>query len=341
MFKFISALAIALTATAAIAQYNAAPQIPQFSPGYQQPEIPPPPIHPWVQSTTAALTGMGGNIDATGFVRASVIPPSPVVQALTDHGTPNSTHGNGTQKCVWPFTAVQDFRGVTGTAVGAGDAVVGYVHTSSTGGTPMYPQSVTDNAGNIYTLSPGILWSPYPEDIGIWYLSNIQGNPNTFTFDYTQYLASGNRILDFCDVGFVEYTGVIGISPVVNPFNAGAVQTPSLTISLTVPSLIWTLGATNTVADGSDLLTPGYSMLIAGEQARDGIGVWGSNSTVPSGALTLTWNNSYYNANGLRCRAMAAFLRRPCKCGDGTPAGSTGCTTVISAVALSAPPVGF
>lgn len=323
---FIPALAIALTAIVAMAQYNAAPQIAQFSPGYQQPVIPPPPIHLSVQSNTAALTGMGANMDATDIIRASVTPPSPVAQALTAHGTPpNITWGNGTQKCVWPFTTVQDFRGVTGTAIGSVNTVVGYVHTGNAG-ISVYPQSVTDNLGHIYNLSPGIVWGPYGEEIGIWYLSNIQGNPNSFTFDFTQYPASGNTIIQFCDVGFVEYTGVTGINAVVNPFNAGAVQNTSLTISPTVQSLIWTLGATNTATDGSDLLIAGYSILVEGEQAKDGIGIWGSNSTVSPGPLTLTWDNSYYNAS---------------TCADATPAGPTGCTSIIGAVALSAPPAGL
>jgi hypothetical protein len=236
-----------------------------------------------------------------------------VVQTLTDHGVASS-HANGRQKCVWQFSR----------PIGTGDTVVGYVHSANNNdATEMYPQAVYDNVGHTYNLSPGVHWTPYPEDIGIWYLTNIEGNPNTFTFDYTQYPASGNTLLDFCDLGFVEYSGITGINAVVNPFHDNASGPfPSLTISPTALSLIWAFGATNSgPGDGSDLLTTGYNLLVNNEPS-DGMAVWGSNSTVPAGPVTLTWNNSrYWNAS---------------VCGDGTHT-TTGCSSVLAAVALSVP----
>jgi hypothetical protein len=234
-----------------------------------------------------------------------------IIQKITNHDV-GSSPSNGTQKCVWQFSQ----------PIGTDDTVVGYVHsTNYYDNTEMYPKAVYDNAGHTYNLSPGVHWAPYPEDIGIWYLTNIQRNPNTLTFDYAQYPASGNTVLNGCDLGFVEYSGVTGISAVVNPVNDNASgPSPSLTISPTTSSLIWVFGATNSgPGDGSDLLTSGYSLLVNNEPT-DGMGVWGSNSTVSPGSITLTWNNSrYWNAT---------------VCGDGT-ATTTGCTTIMAAVALS------
>jgi hypothetical protein len=227
-----------------------------------------------------------------------------VVQTLTDHGV-SSAHANGTQKCVWQFSQ----------PIGTGDTVVGYVHSANNVDThDMYPQSVTDNAGHTYNLSPGVLWVPFPEDIGIWYLTNIQGNPNTFTFDYTQYPASGNTVLDFCDVGFAEYSGANSIT-VVNPaLVTGA--TPSLTISPPNPSRIWAF-ASPYLGGANSMLNSGYSLII--NDFGDDIGVWGSDSLVPAGSLTLKWN---------------APAGAPGTCVDGSFSYPPGCPTVVSAVAV-------
>ena len=56
MLKLMPAFAIALTATAAAAQYNAAPQIPLYHPGFQMPT---PPIPPQYQPYQDARPWMG------------------------------------------------------------------------------------------------------------------------------------------------------------------------------------------------------------------------------------------------------------------------------------------
>jgi hypothetical protein len=254
---------------------------------------------------SAPFTVSGGGGGGSGSVA--------VTQSGTSHGIGLSA--GGTQKCVWDITK----SGLS--AIGSGHTVVGYIHSANNADTTeMYPRAVYDNAGHTYTLSPGVHWAPYPEDIGIWYLTNIQGNPSAITFDYTQYPASGNTILDFCDIGLVEYSAS-GINAVVNPFNDNASSAnPSLTISPTTSSLIWAFGATNSATDGSDLRTTGYHLLI-NNQPGDGMAVWGSNSTVSAGSITLTWNNPYWNAT---------------VCADGTHT-TTGCSTVLAAVALSVP----
>jgi hypothetical protein len=225
-----------------------------------------------------------------------------LVQALTDHGV-SSSRANGTQKCVWQFSR----------PIGTGDTVVGYVHSADQNDqNEMYPQSVTDNAGNTYNLSSGVHWVPFPEDIGIWYLTNIQGNPDTFTFDYTQYPASDGTVLDFCDVGFAEYSGATSLT-VANPvLMPGA--SPSITISPTAPALIWAF-ASPFGGSASSMLNPGYSVIID-DLSTDDMAVWGSNSIVRAGSLTLRWNAPLGNQN---------------PCDDST---NNGCPTVVAAVAV-------
>jgi hypothetical protein len=237
----------------------------------------------------------------SGFMAGQAFSQTPsLVQTLTDHGDSNS-HANGTQKCVWQFSQ----------PIGTGDTVVGYVHSADQNDlNEMYPQYVTDNAGNTYNLSSGVHWVPWPEDIGIWYLTNIQGNPDTFTFDYTQYPASGGTVLDFCDVGFAEYSGVTGLT-VANPVLIPG-SSPSITISPTAPALIWAFASPYTGGPGS-LLNSGYGVIIP--DFGDDIGVWGSNSIVQSDSVTLNWN------------APAGDQNNPCY-------GSNGCPTVVAAVAV-------
>jgi hypothetical protein len=250
------------------------------------------------------LIGLGGGAYADLLLSGAPTsgPALAVVQTLTDHGV-SSARANGTQKCVWQFSQ----------AIGTGDTVVGYVHSADQNDqTEMYPQSVTDNAGHTYNLSPGVHWVPWPEDIGIWYLTNIQGNPNTFTFDYTQYLDSGGTVLDFCDVGFAEYSGANSVT-VANPFLVSGTS-PSITISPMTPSLIWAF-ASPYEGSASSMLNSGYSLIID-NLSTDDMAVWGSNSIVPSSPLTLNWNAPAGNKN-------------PC---DST--GNNGCPTVVAAVAV-------
>ena len=186
----------------------------------------------------------------------------------------NSTSFNSTtQQCVWQV----------GQAIGTGDTIVGFVHsTDPTDQIERYPSAVTDNAGNTYTLSPGVHWLPWPEDIGIWYLTNVLGNPNTFTFTFAN--------TAYCNVGFTEYSGSTGPT-VVDPVLVSGTS-PSITISPTAPSLIWAFAADFTGGTGSPLQDSGYSILID-NTAHNDIAVWGSNGLVPAGSLTLTWNAPY------------------------------------------------
>jgi hypothetical protein len=249
-----------------------------------------------------ALSGfmVGQAFAQTSFPSFSQTPA--LVQALTDHGV-SSSHADGTQKCVWQFSR----------PIGVGDTVVGYVHSADQNDqNEMYPQSVTDNAGHTYNLSSGVHWVPWPEDIGIWYLTNIEGNPDTFTFDYTQYPASDGTVLDFCDVGFAEYsraTSLAVANPVLMP---GA--SPSITISPTARALIWAF-ASPFGGSARSIRSPGFSVII-NDLSTDDMAVWGSDSIVLPGLLTLRWNAPTGNQN-------------PC---DGST--NNGCPTVVAAVAV-------
>jgi len=227
---------------------------------------------------SAPLTVVGSNI-----------PPS--VQALATSIVPSS----GTQ-CVW--TVPQ--------AVAAGNTVMGFVHSSNAPDTQEnYPTSVTDNVGNTYNLTAGVHWVPWAEDIGMWYLTNVRGCPNTFTF-------SGFPVSPpSCNVGFVEYAGVSNITLALPRLDG--TTSPSLTISPSAPSWIWAFAADFRGGQNS-LQNSGYGLLIDNINADD-IGVWGSLAQVPAGSLTLRWN---------------APLGPPGAC-DGIPSG---CPTVIMAAAL-------
>ena len=238
-----------------------------------------------------------------------------LVQTHTDHGVSGS-HANGTQKCVWQFSQ----------PIGTGDTVVGYVHTADQDDkTRMYPQSITDNAGHTYNLSPGVHWQPWPEDIGIWYLTNIQGNPDIFTFDYTQYPNSDGTVLDFCDVGFAEYSGVNSVT-VANPVLVAGTS-PSITISPVSQALIWAFASPYGGTPNS-MLNSDYSVIID-DLSGDDMAVWGSNSLVPAGSLTLNWNAPRGDENPCDGAPYYKWWYRIVR-----PYRSYGCPTVVAAVAL-------
>jgi hypothetical protein len=236
------------------------------------------------------------------LIIVGAVPVQPVLSAPAVVQAPSIALTSGTQQCVWQIS--QPIR--------SGDTVVGFAHVGGGGGTAeAYQQSVTDNAGNQYNLTAGVHWAPYPEDIGMWYLTDVQGNPTTFYFNFP----AGTTGLG-CNLGLVEYSGATTVNAVAGPIATASSPLPSLTILPTTLSLIWALGATNSADDGSDLLSPGYRLLI-NNQPNYGLAVWGSNSPVQ--ADVLVWSNPYWNAT---------------ICADGTHT-STGCSTVMIAAAIN------
>jgi hypothetical protein len=145
----------------------------------------------------------------------------------------------------------------------------------------------------------------------MWYLTNVQGNPTTFYFNFP---AGTTGFI--CNVGLVEYSGASTVNAVVGPIATASTPLPSLTIAPATLSLIWAFGATNSVDDGSDLLTPLFSLLI-NNQSTNGLAVWGSNS--PTFGTALIWSNPFWNAT---------------ICADGTQT-STGCSTVMMAATVN------
>ena len=233
--------------------------------------------------------------DASATFTVAAAPIPVVVQ------TQSNTSLVSTSPCSWTIPQ----------AIGSGHTVMGYLHTTnSTDTAQSYPISITDNAGNTYTLSTGVQWQPYPEDIGYWYNTNITGNPTTINFNFN------NGVSNTCNVGFVEYTGINSVTPIVGPTVDASTLNPSITISPSSPSWIWVFGATDT-DEGSELNNSDFVILLP-NFSTDGLGVWHSSAMV-SGSKTLTWTNSYFNAS---------------TCGDGS-ATTTGCSTVMIAAALS------
>jgi hypothetical protein len=200
-------------------------------------------------------------------------------------------------------------------AIRTGNTVVGFVHSTNIPDTrPMTPDWVMDNNGVIYVLGGAVQWQPWPEDINVFYLTNVVGNPTSFTFDFSNY-----SVDPYCNVGFAEYSGVSSVVVAGPTLISGT--SPSITISPTSPALIW-LFAADYGGGFSSLQNPGYTGIID-NWSYDDIGVWSSNSIVPAGSLTLKVNAPRGNQN-------------PC---DGT--SYNGCPTTLAAVALqgaTAPP---
>jgi hypothetical protein len=215
-------------------------------------------------------------------------------------GTPPGTQFSN-QQCTFSFSQ----------AIGSGDTVVGFVHSSNYNDSyPMTPDWVADNNGVYYTLAGAVQWLPWQEDINIFYLTNIQGNPTSFTFDFSNYPNSGNTVGGPCNVGFSEYSGV-GSVVVAGPTLTNGAD-PSITVTPTTTSLIWAFAANYGGDAFSYLQNSGYTGLI-NNFSQDDIGVWGSNATVGAGAQTLTWTNPNYSpctgqASGVTCPAMLAVV---------------------------------
>jgi hypothetical protein len=228
-----------------------------------------------------------------------------VVQSTKVDQINSSASGGGPQQCVW-----------TVPAIGTGDTVVGYVHSANQAdNAEEYPQSVTDNAGNTYTLSAPQRWDPWNEDIGIWYLTNVSGNPTTFYFTFP----SGAPAANICNAGFVEYSGVNSVQ-VAGPTQVNGAN-PAMTISPASSSLIWAFAAVFGQPNTPPLygfLTPGYSILID-NVSNDSIAVYGSNSPVSPGPVTLTYTN------------LDGAPSHTCQAAGGT---FNGCPSVLMAAAV-------
>jgi hypothetical protein len=228
-------------------------------------------------------------------------PPSPFqptinVQLVQAQSTRTAPFSN--QQCTLTFS----------NGIRSGDTVVGFVHSSNnTDTSPMTPDWVMDNNNVAYVLAGAVQWLPWSEDINIFYLTNVEGNPTSFTFDFSNY-----STVAICNVGFAEYSGVSSVVVAGPTLISGT--SPSITISPTSPALIWLFAADYGGGFGS-LQNSGYTGIID-NWSYDDIGVWSSNSTVPAGSLTLNVNAPRGNEN-------------PC---DGT--SYNGCPTTLAAVAL-------
>ena len=218
----------------------------------------------------------------------STAPPS-VQSVSTQFIAPGST------SCSWTIPQ----------AIAAGNTVVGFFHTTDINDeTTQAPTSVADDAGNTYTMSSVLHWLPWNEDVGMWYLTNVRGNPRTFTF-------SGFQVPPYCNLGLTEYSGVSNIETAGPTLSSSA--TPALSITPTASSWIWAFAAPFRAGINS-LQNSGYGVLIDNINTDD-MAVWGSLAQVPAGSLTLRWN---------------APLGPPGAC-DGFPGG---CPTAMMAAAL-------
>lgn len=247
---------------------------------------------------------LSGFMDGQAFAQSSLpslpsfppLPFPPFPSLVQEQSATNLTTTN--QQCTLTFS----------NGIKSGDTVVGYVHSAnSTDTSPMTPDGVTDNNNVAYVLAGAVQWQPWPEDINIFYLTNVEGNPTSFTFDFSNYSTAA-----ICNVGFAEYSGVSSVVVAGPTLISGT--SPSITISPTSPALIW-LFAADLGGGFSSLQNSGYTGIID-NWSYDDIGVWSSNSTVRARSLTLNVNAPRGNEN-------------PC---DGT--FYDGCPTTLAAVAL-------
>jgi hypothetical protein len=243
------------------------------------------------QAPSATLTM---NIQPTGGGVA-------VVRGITSH---HSTTSSGST-VTWNLPS----------AIGSDNTVMAYSHQST-----YAPTSITDNAGNSYTLSSSVVWNPYNEPILMWYKVGVTGNPTQIFINYAGPLPPDN----FCDCAFVEYSGATGVDAITGPINQVALN-PSMTISPTASSsLLWVFGATDTEGGNScqdggngNMISPGgYSVLID-DCGGDGVGVLGSPGPVGPGPVTFTWQDTYYAGPS---------------CSDLTPSSS--CSTVMMGASI-------
>jgi hypothetical protein len=241
------------------------------------------------------MTGGGGGPSPSG-------PTPTLVQAYFGDRSNNGANACSNNICTWPLTH----------PIAAGHTVVGYVHgANGADNAPMYPQSIKDQNGNSYTITPAAEWTPFHEDIIVWYLQNVPATVTSFTMDFAQY----NGSLDvgtFADTGYAEYANVQSLT-VVNPFASNS-ATPSLTITPTSPALIWAFGSVFISDTAGSMQTSGYTTLLVGN--GDNIAIWGSNELVTASSQTLTWSNP---------------VGPPGDCTDWAP---NGCSAVIAAVAV-------
>jgi hypothetical protein len=209
---------------------------------------------------------------------------------------------------------------LAGQPIGVGNTVVGYIHGSNDADSNvMFPNWIKDNVGNIYTMAAPKEWIPWHEYITIFYLTNVQGSPTSFTIDFSNYPASGNTILGPCDIGFAEYSNVSNVAPTGPNLVYGA--TASLQVSPTATARIWAYASPfatgSSAALAASLQNSGYSFILD-DYAHNDMGAWQSDALVPSGTITLTWN---------------APDGAPGTC-PGIGGGENGCPTMVAAVTL-------
>jgi hypothetical protein len=217
--------------------------------------------------------------DTWAAAALAIAPVGYVPPALTLVQTPltmgdNVTFGSGGngQQCVWHIPAI-----------GTGDAVVGYVHSTDINDAVQMPIDYINIGSTAAGITPSVNWVGYAEDITYFYLSNITGNPNTVTVDFPS-SDGGTLGFDSCNIGLTEYTGVGGFT-VTNPADLTGTTTIQTQVTPSTTSRIWTQAA---ILSGYPTgITSGYN------QTHDdwlwhGIGAWQSSAANLTGTQTIT-----------------------------------------------------